>query len=62
MHYNNFVLVKVAIMHLFQLVLPRNVYCGDPMTTTISNLQNVMNDTSKNKGAPEMYSAQVAFQ
>ena len=32
------------------------------MTTTISNLRNVMNGTSKNKGTPEMYSAQVAFQ
>ena len=32
------------------------------MTTAISNLRNVMNGTSENKGTPEMYSAQVAFQ
>ena len=61
-HDNKFVLVKVAIMHLFLMVLPRNAYRGDPITTTISNLRNVMNGTSKNKGTPEMYSAQVAFQ
>ena len=72
MHDNNFVLVKVAIMHPFHMVLPnalyryrvlpRNLYRRDPMTTTISNLQNVTNGTSKNKGTPEMYSAQVPFQ
>ena len=32
------------------------------MTTTISNLRNVMNSMSKNKGIPKMSSAQVAFQ
>ena len=31
------------------------------MTTTINNLQNVVNGMSKNKGIPEMSSAQVAF-
>ena len=56
-HDSNFVLVKAAIMHLFQMDLPRNVYRGDPMTATISNLRNVMNVTSKNKGTPEMHSA-----
>ena len=45
-----------------ELFLPFNFYYGDPMTTTISNLRNVMNGMSKNKGIPEMSSAQVAFQ
>ena len=45
-----------------ELFLPFNFYHGDPMTTTISNLWNVMNGMSKNKGIAEMPSAQVAFQ
>ena len=34
----------------------------ETVTTTISYLWNVTNGMSKNKGAPEMSSAQVAFQ
>ena len=56
-------IIAIGGCHLSsQLFLPFNFYHGDPMTTTISNLRNVMNGMSKNKGIPGMSSAQVALQ